>query len=305
MPLALANTDNFAAKQAVGTDVVLTITGDDRTISGNTDAYTVFKSGTITASAVSYAAPASGHDAIITSIQISNPGATARTVLFYLSKGGTTYDSTTQWGSDIVLGAGEAAEWLDGQGWVVYNSSGIRKTTGGPTIVRAYYAPAQAVATTRVYWTNSNIVVAAGALVAGVKLKWDCYVTKTNASTAVPILEVLFGTNGSTADTARFVTATTVWTTAMAAQTAVADSMLLTVEMNIVGGGASGTVFGHFRIVKQAAQNAGFQAVPSMTQAGLTGAIDISAVTNIGLVSTTGTSAAWTVNNLITEVYTP
>ena len=106
MPLTLANTDNFAAKQAVGTDVVLTITGDDRTISGNTDAYGIFKAGTITASAVSYVAPASGHDALITGIQISNPGATARTVYFYLSKGGTTYDATTQWGPDILLGAG-------------------------------------------------------------------------------------------------------------------------------------------------------------------------------------------------------
>ena len=305
MPFTLAATDNFAAKQGAGTDVVLTITGDDRTISGNTDAYTVFKAGTITASAMSYAVPASGHDYIVGSIQLSNPGATARVVTFYLSKGGTTYDATTQWGPAISLGAGEAAEWSDSGGWCVYNSSGVRKQTGGPSIVRAYYAPAQGIVATRVYWTNSAITVAAGALVAGVKLRWECYVTKTNASTAVPILEVLFGTNGSTADTARFVTATTVWTTAMAAQTAVADSMLLEVEMNVVGGGASGTVFGQFNIIKQAAQNAGFQAVPNMIQAGLTGAIDISAVTKIGLVSTTGTSAVWTLNQIITQVTYP
>lgn len=305
MPLTLANPDNFAVKQGTGTDVVLTITGDDRTISGNTDAYSVFKSGTITASAVSYAAPASGHDYIIGSIHLSNPGATARVVTFYLSKGGTTYDATTQWGPAITLGSGEAAEWADGTGWIVYSSTGIAKTTGGPTITRAYFAPAQAIPTTRVYLTNSDITVTAGALVAGVKLTWECYVSKTNASTVVPILEVLFGTNGSTADTARFVTATTVWTTAMAAQTAVADQMILTVEMLIVGGGAAGTVFGSFQIIKQAAQNAGFQAVPNMRQHGLTGAIDISAVTKIGLVVTTGASAVWTLNQVVTEVTSP
>jgi hypothetical protein len=305
MPFTLTATDNFAVKQGTGTDVVCCITGDDRTISGSTDAYVVFTSGTITASAVSKLAPASGHDYIVSSIHLANPGATARVVTFYLSKGGTTYDATTQWGPALSLGAGESAEWSDSGGWVIYSSTGIRKQSSGTTVVRSYYAPAQSIATTRVYWTNSNIVVAAGALVAGVKLKWECYVTKTNASTAVPVLEVLFGTNGSTADTARFVTGTTVWTTAMAAQTAVVDSMILTVEMYVVGGGASGTVFGHFRIIKQAANNAGFQAVPNMTQAGLTGAIDISGVTNVGLVSTTGASAVWTLNQIITEVTYP
>ena len=304
MPLALANTDNFAAKQTVGTDVVLTITGDDRTIAGNTDAYGVFKSGTITASAVSYVAPASGRDALITGIQISNPGATARTVYFYLSKGGTTYDATTQWGPAITLGAGESAEWIDGQGWVVYSSTGIAKSTGGPTIARAYFAPAQALATTETYLTNSAITIPA--LVAGHYLKWSVYVTKTGASTAVPVFSVYVGTNGSTSDTKRFTTATTVWTTAMPAQSANADQMLMEVEVYCVGAGASGTLFGSYRMNRQNTALLGFSVTPMQHQHGTTGAIDISAASiKLGLALTTGASAAWTVNNIITEVYTP
>jgi len=304
MPLALANTDNFAAKQAVGTDVVLTITGDDRTISGNTDAYTVFKSGTITASAVSYAAPASGHDYIVGSVHLSNPGATARVVTFYLSKGGTTYDATTQWGPSITLGAGEAAEWGDGEGWRVYSSTGIGKSTGGPTIARAYFAPAQALATTETYLTNSAITIPA--LVAGHYLKWSAYVTKTGASTAVPVMSVYVGTNGSTSDTKRFTTATTVWTTAMPAQSANADVMLLEVEVYCVGAGASGTLFGSYRMNRQNTALLGFAVTPMAHQHGTTGAIDISAASiKLGLALTTGASAAWTVNNIITEVYTP
>jgi hypothetical protein len=303
MPLALANTDNFAAKQDAGTDVVLTITGDDRTISGNTDAYGVFKSGTITASAVSYVAPASGHDALITGIQISNPGATARTVYFYLCKGGTTYDATTQWGADIALGAGEAAEWLDGQGWTVYNSAGIRKTTGGPTIVRAYFAPAQAIGASRVYMTNTGITIPA--MSAGMILRWVLSLTKTAAGAVAPILELLVGANGTTADTARFVTATTVWTQAMLAQSAAVDRATLEVECHCVGAGASGSLWGWFRLTHMLAIT-GFSTGGSQSEGGITGAIDLSAANNkYGLVVTAGTSAAWTLDAVRTEIYTP
>ena len=302
MSFTLANTDNFAAKQGTGTDVSMQITGDDRTISGSTDAYSVLAQSTLTASAVSYLAPASGHDYIVSSVMISNPGATARVVTFYLDKGGTTYDATTQWGPTISLGAGEAAEWISGRGWTLYNSSGIAKTTGGPTVTRARFAPAQAIGASRVYMTNTNIVVAA--LVTGHLLKWRCSIIKTGAGAVAPILEVLFGTNGSTADTARFVTGTTVWTLAMLAQTAVIDRMILDVEIYIIGSGASGTVYGAY-VLNHTLAATGFSTGAANGEYGITGAIDISAATNVGLVVTAGTSAAWTLDDVRTEIWTP
>src|SRR4249920_684754 len=138
MPFCLGNTDNFAAKQSAGTDVCMQITGDDRTISGSIDSYAILAQTTLTASAVSYLAPASGHDFIVTHIMLANPGSSARTITFYLDKAGTTYSAATQWGPAITLLSGESAEWNDNGGWNIYNTTGVSKIVGGPTYGRSF-----------------------------------------------------------------------------------------------------------------------------------------------------------------------
>jgi hypothetical protein len=304
MPFCLANTDNFAAKQSAGTDVTMQISGDDRTISGSVDAYGILAQSTLTATAVSYLAPASGHDFIVTHIMVANPGSNSRTITFYLDKGATTYDATTQWGPAITLLSGESAEWNDNGGWNIYNTTGVSKIVGGPTYGRQFYAPAQAITATRVYMTNTSILSVLP-VVAGQRFRWNVYLTKTNAGTVAPIFELLIGTNGSLSDTARFVTNGTVWAMPMLAGTAAADKAILEVEAWIVGAGASGTVFGKLELRHQLAAT-GFGVGQCQEQHGTTGAIDISAASlQMGLAVTAGTSAVWTLDAVILESYTP
>lgn len=132
--LTLGATDNIAAKQDTGTDVLFNVNGDDVTLSPNADTYMCFGQGALSTTATAlFTAPAAGHAFIIDHIKVTNTNTTTtRTVTFYFDKGGTTYDGTTQWGSPIALGASESGEW-NGNGWTIYSSTGIAKAPGAGT----------------------------------------------------------------------------------------------------------------------------------------------------------------------------
>jgi hypothetical protein len=198
--------------------------------------------------------------------------------------------------------AQEQIVYNENTGWQYFAATGAIKQ-GAQPVTRAYFAPAQAIGSARVYMTNTGITVPS--MTVGTVLRWMLSFSKTGAGVVAPILELLVGANGTTADTARFVTATTVWTQAMLAQTANADRATLEVECYCVGAGASGSLWGWFRLNHMLAIT-GVSTGGSQSQGGITGSIDLSAASNIyGLVVTAGTSAAWTLEAVRTEIWTP
>jgi hypothetical protein len=131
--LTLGNTDNLAAKQDAGTDVLFNVNGDDVTLSTKADDYKCFGQGALSTTATAlFSSPASDHGFLIDSIKFTNTGSLLRTITVYFDKGGTTYDATTQWGTAIILAAGESAEW-GGSGWIIYDSTGQPRVALGGT----------------------------------------------------------------------------------------------------------------------------------------------------------------------------
>lgn len=329
-----ATGDKLAAKQDAGTDVAYEINGDLRTISGSTDAYGSLAQGTLTASAVALLGPASGTDMIVGSISLANPGASSRIVTFYKTKNSTTYDATTQWGPAITLAPGEAAQWQDGA-WAVYNSAGQRKgivlnelTTKGDLltfdtaqqrlavglnrqaltansaaatgleyddpIAVVHSTPAQALATTETYVTGSAIAVPAGFRAGGL-FRWRIFISKTNAGTAAPVFAIKFGTAGAVGDTTRI-------TITAQAQTAIVDIGEWVIEAQVTTAGASAIVVGMIRLYHQHGAT-GLSIGSGGETPVASSAFDLTvANTKAGVSITSGASAAWTVNRLITEV---
>jgi hypothetical protein len=127
MALALSASDSIRLKQDVGTDVNLAMSGDEITVASNADAYkSLLTAGQqLTTSVVAFG-PAAGLAWIVSSIKLTNSGASTRTVTCYLNGATAAY----QWGSTVVLLANESAEW-DDEGWRIYDANGLIK---GPSL---------------------------------------------------------------------------------------------------------------------------------------------------------------------------
>jgi hypothetical protein len=213
-----ATGDKLAAKQDAGTDVIYEISGDDRTISGATDAYGTLAQGALSNSATALLGPASGHDYIVDNITLANPGASTRVVTFYKTKNSTTYDATTQWGPAITLLAGESAQWHGGSGWTVYTSTGLVKVQPSGIVIPAtgFGGPVTGFASDT-YLVGSKILLPTSLLVAGQTMfRWNFGVSKTAACTGTPTVIIRYGTAGAIGDTARV-------TFTFSAQTAAVD----------------------------------------------------------------------------------
>jgi hypothetical protein len=124
--IALNAADQLAAKQDVGTDVIIHVDGDEFTALGASSSYKVLARAALGVAAASVYTPAVGKQAIVGHIALTNPGASTRTVTLYRTLNSTTYDATTQWGPTIVLATGESAMWGE-DAWVVLDSSGKQK----------------------------------------------------------------------------------------------------------------------------------------------------------------------------------
>jgi hypothetical protein len=140
------------------------------------------------------------------------------------------------------------------------------------------------------YLAGSAIAIPNGLLKATSKYRCRFSVTKTAAGVATPIIQVRFGTAGSTADTARC-------TLTFAAQTAAIDEGLFEVEVifRTVGSGTSavlqavGTLVHRLSITGLSVDVTG---VKFSTSAGFDSTV---AASIIGLSVNGGTSAAWTI----------
>lgn len=121
MALALAATDTVAGVVDAGADVNYFIDGDELT--GTTDAYKVAATGLISTSVGTLYTPGATKSAIVGHIRIVNTNtSTTRKITLY--RNGTA--TANQWAL-LTLGPSESGEWVDGQGWVVYDSNGVAK----------------------------------------------------------------------------------------------------------------------------------------------------------------------------------
>lgn len=147
------------------------------------------------------------------------------------------------------------------------------------------------------YLTGSEIAIPAGSLKA--KTVYHCVfnVTKTAAGTATPIINIRFGTNGTTADTS-------LGTLTFSAQTAAIDEGMFQVWVTFrtVGGGTSAVIQSLGRLTHRLSIT-GFGTGVSEPEIATSGGFD-STVANsiIGLSINGGTSAAWTVSLVQAEL---
>jgi len=147
------------------------------------------------------------------------------------------------------------------------------------------------------YLTGSSIAIPASRLQAKSIYRVRFNAVKTSAGTATPIINVRFGTNGTTADTSR-------GTLTHSAQTAAVDEMTydFIAIFRTVGSGTS-AVLQSLGQINHRLSITGFGTGVSEPEIATSGGFD-STVANsiIGLSVNGGTSAAWTVNVVTAEL---
>lgn len=122
---------------------------------------------------------------------------------------------------------------------------------------------------------------------AGTILKWNFGCTKTAAGTATPTYSVRFGTNGTTADTARL-------TFTGSAQTAATDTAFIEIRVVVRSIGASATVAG-LQDLTHVNSTTGFSANETDTETATSGTFDNTSTSLIAGVSINpGASGVWT-----------
>jgi hypothetical protein len=147
------------------------------------------------------------------------------------------------------------------------------------------------------YLTNSNISIPSTGLQAGTRYHMIMQVSKTAAGTATPILNVRFGTGGSTSDTSRCALTFT-------AQTAATDTGTFEIwaTFRTVGSGTSAVLqcAGQRR---HGASVTGLGNLVSETQVATSGGFDSTVSSSIiGVSVNGGASAAWTVTLVQAEL---
>jgi hypothetical protein len=147
------------------------------------------------------------------------------------------------------------------------------------------------------YLTGSDIVIPNNSLKVGSRYHLIFDVSKTALGTATPIIYVRFGTNGSTADTARL-------TFTFLNQTAAADigTFEVWVIFRTIGSGTSAVIQGSARCTHRL-QITGLQNLPSPTlQVTSSGFDSTIANSKIGVSVNGGSSAAWTIKLVQAEL---
>ena len=150
---------------------------------------------------------------------------------------------------------------------------------------------------TDTYLTGSSIAIPASSLQAKTLYRCVFNVTKTAAGVATPIINIRFGTNGTTADTSR-------GTLTFSAQTAVADEGVFEVwaTFRTVGSGTSAVLQTAGRIT-HGLSITGLDTLVSETEIATSAGFDSTVASSIiGLSVNGGTSAAWTVSLVQAEL---
>jgi hypothetical protein len=154
------------------------------------------------------------------------------------------------------------------------------------------------------YLTGSSIAIAAGSLITGSMYRCKFNVSKTAAGSATPILTLRIGTAGTTADTSRCAFT-------FPAQTAVADNGLFEVfaTFRSVGSGTAAVLQGLATLVHSGQTTTPWGTVGLSVNTSPTVAVTSSGFDStvagsiIGLSVNGGTSAAWTVNLVQSELF--
>lgn len=233
------------------------------------------------------AAPSSGQRNVQT-ITARNKGAAANTVTVVIDRSSTDYELFK-----ATLGPNDVLQFLDGVGFFVYPN----RTLG---LFNAATAD-QALGTAETYIAGSALPIPSNRpITVGASVTWDLCIVKTAASTAAANFLIKFGTNGTTADSTRV-------TLTMGAQTAAADTGYFEIKATFRGPiGASCIVQGLLAVQHHTGTTTGFVNLATPVYQAVSAGFDCTVANSIvGLSSTPGASAAWTVKNCIAGLLLP
>lgn len=206
------------------------------------------------------------------------------------TQGDILYHNGTNWAK---LGAGVAGQFLR------TNGASANPSWAYGTLYNGSVANQGAGFSSDTYLTGSNISIPNSSLKIGTFYKCRFRLTKTNAGTATPIINLRIGTNGSTADTARC-------TFTFTAGTAAADDGIFEVyaTFDTVGSGTSAVLRGTARCTHKLSVTGitGTAAVSETEHAVSSGFNSTTSNSIIGLSVNGGASASWTVQHVMTEM---
>jgi len=188
------------------------------------------------------------------------------------------------------LSAGQTLEFTDDLGFYVLGAA-------QPSLFNQSTADDATGFATDTYLVGSSISVPAS-LKIGSRYTLFVDAAKTGAGTAPPIFVVRFGTNGSTADTARL-------TFTFNASTANADvgAFIINTHFRSVGSGTSAVLVGTARVVKGLTATTGMVNTVGQALQVTSGGFDSTVASSIiGASLNAGTSAVWTVRNVEAEI---
>jgi hypothetical protein len=215
-----------------------------------------------------------------------------------ISDGNAVYDLATV--HTLTENAG-ATTPSSGTGAIFIDTSNIMayKDDNGRYWASSYNASVanQSPATTVTYVTGSDLKIPSWGHQAKTTILWRISASKTAAGVAAPIYNIRWGVNATTADTSHI-------TLTAPAQTAIADIGTLFIELVIRTTGASGTMaatawWGHRGTAATSTVGTGFandgtghvQGTATWDMTGVAGQF-------VGISVTTGTSAAWTIQQV-------
>lgn len=151
------------------------------------------------------------------------------------------------------------------------------------------------------YITGSSLALGASVIQAGTTWEWVFGITKSTAGTGTPVWTIVFGTAGTTADTAR------VTFTASTAQTAAADRASVYINAVCRTAGASGVVAGIYTFTHNTVGATGFS-TPASSQTEILSTVSSSFDTTtanmiVGVCVNAGTGSAWSVETVQSKMW--
>lgn len=241
-----------------------------------------------------------------TTIIVASPGATTQRNVKYLNFHNNhasvscllrivhTDGTTTEELIHATLTAGEALIFNENGTWTHYDNNGIQKSPVGHTFFNFSVAAQGPGFAADTYLTGSFIPFPVAPKV-GTKYKCRFSVSKTGAGTATPIVQVRVGTAGSTGDASRC-------SFTFSAGTAAADVGVFEIYavFRTVGSGTNAVLQGWCNLRSQ--PTTGFSSLLKAVQTTSGGFDSTVAALGIGVSVNGGTSAAWTVQLVTSEI---
>ncbi len=165
------------------------------------------------------------------------------------------------------------------------------------SLLNNYSTAAQSlVAATRTYITGSQLAIPTNKLQIGTMFRWTFDVTKTAAVTGITTIDIAFGTNGTTADTARV-------SFTKPGGNGAADCGRFVIEAVVRGPlSGAGIVAGHMGMTHNL-QTTGLAVIPFIDVTTVSGAFDVTTPTYVGVCITSGGADAFTIQTVTAETW--